>query len=57
MVNYLPDGELTPFAQAMPEQYQNNDVVTAYRTYYLKDKKTFAKWEKLNNVPDWWKPD
>lgn len=28
----------TPFAQAMPEEYHNEDAVQAYRDYYLGDK-------------------
>ena len=28
----------TPFAQAMPEEYRNEDAVQAYRDYYLGDK-------------------
>ncbi len=55
MIDLIPDGEQTPFAQAMPEEYKNIDPVKAYRTYYLKDKKEFAKWEKNGNVPNWWK--
>jgi hypothetical protein len=51
--NFIPVGELTEFAQAMPEEYKNHDAVTAYRTYYLKDKKEFSTW-KLGNVPNWW---
>lgn len=53
MGHYIPDGELTSFAQAMPDEYKNEDAVTAYRTYYMNDKKEFAKW-KLGNVPFWW---
>jgi hypothetical protein len=49
----IPEGEMTPFAQAMPEEYKDKDPVKAYRTYYLKDKKEFSKW-KLGNTPDWW---
>jgi hypothetical protein len=45
----------TPFAQAMPDEYKNeDDAVTAYRTYYLKDKQRFAKWERGVAAPDWW---
>jgi len=51
--NLIPEGELTPFAQAMPQEYKNQDAVEAYRTYYKKDKKEFSKW-KMGNVPDWW---
>jgi len=46
----LPDIGLTPFAQAMPEEYKNPDAVVAYQTYYIKDKKRFAKW-KNGKVP------
>jgi hypothetical protein len=51
-VNLIPDGELTPFAQAIPDEYKHTDPVTAYRTYYIKDKKEFSKW-KMGNTPDW----
>lgn len=51
--NFIPEGEMTPFAQAMPEEYKNPDAVKAYRTYYLKDKKEFSKW-KMGNTPEWW---
>ena len=44
--------ELTPFAQAMPEQYKNDCVVTAYRAYYMGEKARFATWK--TNTPDWW---
>ena len=30
----IPKGELTPFAQAMPDEYKDDDVVKAYRSYY-----------------------
>jgi hypothetical protein len=49
----VPEGDLTSFAQAMPEEYKNSDPVKAYRTYYLKDKKEISKW-KLGNTPEWW---
>lgn len=49
----IPEGEMTSFAQAMPEEYKDIDPVKAYRTYYLKDKKEISKW-KLGNIPDWW---
>jgi len=52
-VNYIPEGNLTQFAQAMPQEYKNQDPVIAYRTYYINDKKEFSTW-KLGNIPDWW---
>lgn len=43
---------LTPFAQAMPEQYKNLDAVQAYRNYYIHEKARFATW-KFTNPPEW----
>jgi hypothetical protein len=44
--------DMTPFAQAMPDQYKHQNAVIAYRQYYLGEKVRFAKW-KDGNVPDW----
>ena len=49
----IPKGELTPFAQAMPDEYRDEDAVKAYRAYY--HSKQFAKWEKSTPAPDWWR--
>tara|TARA_B100000401_G_scaffold240947_1_gene163431 strand:+ start:52 stop:333 length:282 start_codon:yes stop_codon:yes gene_type:complete len=38
--------------QCMPDHCKNNDVVTAYRNYYIQEKSYFAKW-KFVNQPDW----
>lgn len=43
---------LTPFAQAVPEEYKNEDPVVAYRSYYLGEKAYMAKWKQ--NKPEWW---
>ena len=43
---------LTPFAQAMPDEYKNDDAVQAYRDYYNGEKAYFAKW-KLTTTPAW----
>lgn len=44
---------LTPFAQAMPNEYKvNNDPVTAYRNFYRGEKSRFAKWTK-RPIPLW----
>ena len=48
----LPDVGLTPFAQAMPEQYRNSDTVKAYRAYYKGEKAKFATWKTQR--PSWW---
>jgi len=44
---------LTPFAQAMPDEYKHEDAVTAYRTYYMSDKAPICDWRL--NTPNWWK--
>jgi hypothetical protein len=48
----ITKGKLTPFAQAMPDQYKDSNAVIAYRKYYINEKKRFAKW-KNNSVPKW----
>lgn len=47
--------ELTPFVQVMPEKYRiENDPVQAYRNYYMREKRGFAKW-KNTRPPEWWR--
>lgn len=49
----LPDIGMTPFAQAMPEQYKDSDcAVKAYRAYYRGEKMRIATW-KHGNSPSW----
>lgn len=50
-INALPDEGLTPFAQAMPDEFRHHDAVNAYRAYYRS--KPFVSWDK-GTVPDWW---
>ncbi len=45
---------MTPFAQAMPEDCQQPNAVTAYRNYYVKYKKEIAKWN-YTGEPEWFK--
>ena len=46
-------GSLTPFAQAMPDEFRRaSDPVGAYRSYYLVKKHDIARWRK--NPPEWW---
>ena len=45
---------MTPFAQAMPEQYKREDAAEAYRAYYVGEKISFASW-KNRKTPDWFK--
>ena len=44
---------LTPFAQAMPEKYRDNNTVKAYREYYIGEKQHLATWKK-RGAPKWW---
>jgi hypothetical protein len=48
----ITKAKLTPFAQAMPEQYKNSDAAIAYRNYYINEKARFAKW-KFTEEPKW----
>ena len=48
----LPDIGLTPFAQAIPEQYKNKNAVKAYRDYYINEKSSFLTWTKRKK-PKW----
>jgi len=48
----LPRKGLTPFAQAMPDEYKNENAVVAYREYYNKDKKHILAY-KYREVPSW----
>ena len=51
----IPKGELTPFAQAMPDEYKDDDVVKAYRSYYKS--KQYSKGGvryMRTDVPTWW---
>ena len=51
----LPTGPLTPFAQAMPEEYRiSDDAVGSYREYYLNVKADIATWNKGRKPPKWW---
>lgn len=45
---------MTPFAQAMPDQYKDNCAVNAYRNFYANDKANFLKYTK-RPMPDWLK--
>jgi hypothetical protein len=52
----LPNIGLTPFPQAMPEEFRNEkNPVQAYRCYYSQIKRPFATWTRRRK-PDWWQP-
>tara|TARA_R110002050_G_scaffold5654_3_gene24720 strand:- start:4756 stop:4941 length:186 start_codon:yes stop_codon:yes gene_type:complete len=46
-------GEMTPLAQAMPEEYKDENPIIAYRDYCIHEKH-YAKWEHNRPKPAWW---
>ena len=46
-------GDMTPLAQAMPEEYKHKDPIVAYRRYVINEKH-YAKWEQNRAKPTWW---
>tara|TARA_Y100001963_G_C6589638_1_gene357363 strand:+ start:127 stop:627 length:501 start_codon:yes stop_codon:yes gene_type:complete len=57
MYHLIPEDRMTPFAQAMPDEFKNKCAVTAYRDYYSIDKRNNIKveWKKRRNKPYWWR--
>lgn len=51
---HIPENGWTQPPQAMPEDVQHSDSVTAYRQYYIKYKSHLAEWKK-REVPEWYK--
>jgi hypothetical protein len=49
----ISKGDMTPLAQAMPDEYKNDNPVVAYRDYVIHEKH-YAKWEKNREKPKWW---
>jgi hypothetical protein len=52
----IPEAEWIDPPQAMPEQYQSDDVVESYRNFYRLDKLRFAKWDgkvRDRTIPNW----
>ena len=43
--------EFTPPPQCMPDQYKHEDYITAYKQYYIGEKKRFAKYTGVD-TPD-----
>lgn len=50
--NLKENGDVTPFALAMPDECKVNTVVESYRLYYITHKKEFSTW-KNRNKPEW----
>ena len=49
----IRQGDLEPFALAMPEQYKQASAVESYRAYYRGEKRNIAVWSR-SPQPDWW---
>ena len=49
----IPQGSMTPLAQAMPDEYKNEDPIVAYRDYVIHEKH-YAQWNKNRSNPTWW---
>ena len=43
--------EFTPPPQCMPDEYKHEDYITAYKQYYVGEKKRFAKYTGVD-IPD-----
>lgn len=56
ILNYIPEripeGNMTIFAQAMPDIYKHKNSIIAYRNYYINEKKNFCKWSN-REIPYW----
>ena len=47
-------GDMTPLAQAMPDEYKDDDPIVAYRNYVIHEKH-YAQWNKNREQPTWWR--
>ena len=49
----IPEGKLTEQPQCMPDYCKDEeDVIKAYRNYYINEKSRFAVWKSASQ-PDW----
>jgi hypothetical protein len=48
----IKDYGLTPFAQAMPNEFKNKNPIKAYRDFYCSEKKNILFWTKRTK-PEW----
>jgi len=47
------NGDITPFALAMPDEYKVSSAVESYKNYYIGAKSGIASW-KSREVPEWY---
>jgi len=50
--NLKENGDITPFALAMPDECKTKTAVESYRLYYLTHKRDMSTW-KNRNKPEW----
>ena len=50
--NLPVNGDITPFALAMPDECKIGDAVESYRNYYMTSKRNLADW-KNREIPYW----
>tara|TARA_R110000824_G_scaffold101190_1_gene240333 strand:- start:37023 stop:37574 length:552 start_codon:yes stop_codon:yes gene_type:complete len=64
-IDYIPEGERTPFARCLNQSEGRNldlldatkhTAVEAYRIFYMREKAGFACWDKGVPAPHWWNP-
>jgi hypothetical protein len=48
----IPHGSITPFSQAMPDEFKDSDSIIAYRKYYTHGKSHLHKWTNRDK-PYW----
>lgn len=52
---FIEGNQITPFVQAMPDEFKSSDPVVAYRKYYSIAKRSFASWDRCTHgKPSWW---
>jgi hypothetical protein len=53
-IDHLRSVGLTPFAQAMPDEFKAQDAVVAYRNYYNLGKRHISTVWTGRDFPPWW---
>lgn len=53
IANLFTSHDFTELPQAMPDDYKHEDVITAYRNYYIAEKSSIAQWNKCTPAPEW----
>ena len=49
----ITQGGITELPQCMPDYCKTDNVISAYKNYYINEKKDFATW-KNRKVPEWY---